>query len=62
MFRQVEVSLAPTCLYSATSLAACPEQWFICSNGACIPPYYLCDGIIDCDNDEVNCEGMLVTQ
>ena len=55
-------SLAPTCLFSVNTPTACPDQWFICSNGACIHPSWRCDGYSDCDNDEVNCEGMLAIQ
>lgn len=33
----------------------CHSNQFKCSNGQCIPKYWICDGTIDCSNDEVNC-------
>ncbi|XP_063959873.1 uncharacterized protein LOC129266996 isoform X2 [Lytechinus pictus] len=43
---------------SATSTNECSENEFECPDGSCIPSYYLCDFIADCNpgyTDELNC-------
>ena len=52
-------SLAFKSSFSAASPEACPDEKFLCENGDCIPASWQCDGINDCDSDEVNCEGEL---
>lgn len=41
------------CLKSETKI--CHVGQFRCSNGQCIPREYVCDGTVDCSNDEENC-------
>lgn len=33
----------------------CPEDWLQCQNQVCIPLEWHCDGIKDCDSDELGC-------
>ena len=56
------LSLASPYLFPTTSPTVCPDPMFRCNNGDCISASWQCDGTIDCDNDEVDCEGKLVAQ
>ena len=36
---------------SITTQTNCPEDYFECGSGRCIPQQWLCDGAVDCDDD-----------
>ncbi|XP_072165897.1 uncharacterized protein [Diadema setosum] len=60
IFRSQRCNYIANCQYGEDEEGCeCPEGFYVCSNGGCIPPYYVCDGLPDCfdGQDERNCSG-----
>ncbi|XP_071505175.1 uncharacterized protein [Diadema antillarum] len=60
IFRSQRCNYIANCRYGEDEEGCeCPEGFYVCSNGGCIPPYYVCDGLPDCfaGQDERNCSG-----
>jgi len=60
MYRMLQLSR----FYQVSTLydAGCGSDQFQCSDGQCIPDYWICDGDNDCGDlaDEQNCGGTIV--